>query len=75
MALADYASKDGDGKGKSPAVAVHVESMHLEPVAAMTKLMKAIHANDAHAAYDAFCLLNAAHEDKYGEDGEPDGDE
>lgn len=69
--LSDLAKHGEDGDGGK--LAVEVKVTPLDPMIAMSRLVKAIHANDIESAYDAFCLLHEAHADRL--HSEPDGDE
>jgi len=73
--LSDLAK--GDGESASP-LAIAIKPEPLDPMKAMSRFVKAVHANDVEGAYDAFCLLSEAHEDEKekaanGDDG--DGNE
>lgn len=72
MALSDL-TKGGDTS--SPKVAVSLETTTVDPVAAMRRFIKALKADDAHAAYDAYCLLHEAHEDEQGQAAKDDDED
>lgn len=72
--LSDAIKKDSKGASDddAPALAISLHAAPPDPVVAMGRLRKALHAGDDEAAYDAFCLLQAAHEDRMEKSGKDD---
>jgi len=77
MALSDYAIKKagGESSGTSSKLSLAVKLPPLDPLSAMSRLLKAIHASDAEGAYDAFCELQEAHQDERSQALETSDDE
>lgn len=72
--LSDLAK--GKGGKDSPAVAIAVGKPEpLDPLRAMNRFIKAVKDGDAEAAYDAYCLLHEAHQDKLADASKDDGDD